>query len=441
MSDPDSGQRDPQLAAILGSLQQSVSATSQLAANVSSLQQTVTAIPQLVANLSSLQESIAALNEGQQDIRTSIADLSQGQRDLNQELQQQQQAIEQQQRAITAIAQGQGNHAAFIDNQSQPSLSPVSLQPSVQTIVHDAPCTIAHPIDQAVYEETQKGSPSKYDLSESGFDAFNETISEAAVRFGSSSTGALPIYYFRSADSDNPTSIFDNHSQVGIDCIKTQWGTFITGANRDRDSQQVQNNQFLVDYTLNSLTKEAKQYVLQHESTFSIDGVKVWALLWKYLVTMLSHDQELPSAPANEVGRLRDHQETTSPTKSFVDKKSKGKVHASSIPVVTNNKINSSPGTSKRQKTNEAQSWKTVPPDERELDSSTNHGWSNFRIASCEHPSKVCEPGKPSHARMQQDSFPATPSLPSPSTFNATAIVKHKQSFMAQPNRAICLIE
>ena len=81
MSNPDTGQGDPQLAAILGSLQQSITAQVQLAANLSSMQQSVTAISQLVASLSLLQKS--------------IADLSQGHRDLSQELQQHQQAISQ----------------------------------------------------------------------------------------------------------------------------------------------------------------------------------------------------------------------------------------------------------------------------------------------------------------------------------------------------------
>ena len=175
MSDPNSGQGDPQLAAILGSLQQSASAIPQLAANLSSLQQTVTAIPQLVASLSSLQESIAALIQGQRD-------LSQGHRDLTAATQQQQQAIQKlQQQAITSIIQG--NHATNINDQLQPSPTPslvVSHQSSVQISVSDSPSIATH-TDQATFEESQNENQFKYDLSKSGFHTFVKTISKAAA--------------------------------------------------------------------------------------------------------------------------------------------------------------------------------------------------------------------------------------------------------------------
>ena len=134
MVNPDTGQGDPSLAAILGSLQQ---------------------IPQLIANLSSLQESIAALTQGQQELTRVQQDLTQGQRDLTQELQQehhqaiqqQKKVIQQQQRTITSIALGK--HAANINNKMKPSPTPVFHQPSVQTTVSNTPNTAA-PTDQAI---------------------------------------------------------------------------------------------------------------------------------------------------------------------------------------------------------------------------------------------------------------------------------------------------
>jgi len=225
MSDPNSGQGDPQLAAILGSLQQSVSAIPQLAANLSSLQQTVTAIPQLVASLSSLQESIAALIQGQRD-------LSQGHQDLTAATQQQQQAIQKlQQQAITSIVQG--NHATSINDQLQPSPTPspstvVSHQSSVQTSVSDSP-SIATRTDQATFEESQNENRFKYDLSKSGFHTFVVTISKAAACICSS--GPTSVCHFTVADSDNPVNIIKNHSQFGIDSIRTQCATFITDLN------------------------------------------------------------------------------------------------------------------------------------------------------------------------------------------------------------------
>jgi len=203
----------------------------------------------------------------------------------------------------------------------KPSPTPVSHQPSVQTTVSDTP-NIAAPTDQAIYEETQKGKLFKYDLSKSRFDAFTKTISKSAARLGCF-LGETSVCHFTAAADDNPVNIIDNFSKVGFDRIKIQFAAFTTGVNSD--SQQVQNNKFLVNYTINSLTNKAKKSLLQDESTFSsVDGVQVWALLWKHLVTMISHDHELTSAANNEVGHLRDHQETTPPPMTFADNKSKG---------------------------------------------------------------------------------------------------------------------
>ena len=49
----------------------------------------------------------------------------------------------------------------------------------------------------------------------------------------------------------------------------------------------------MVDYTLNSLTRKAKASVLVYTSKFTVDGIIVWGLLWKQIVSVPSLDTKL----------------------------------------------------------------------------------------------------------------------------------------------------
>ena len=203
--------------------------------------------PDMAAVLAALQQTVATLAQGQQDLTTVVG-------------------------RLTPVRPAVGFH-----------LSPAQF-------AHGDLIDLTSRAGKSIYEETQRGEEDKYDLSKSGLTPFAKQIQEASSRLDCSN-GLTSVCHFTPDDATPAVNIIDHYGEVTTERITNQCAVFITGAESQR--RQAQNNKFLVDYTLNSLTSKARTSLLTYESTFSIDGKIVWGLLWKRLVSVPSLDSKL----------------------------------------------------------------------------------------------------------------------------------------------------
>lgn len=202
----------------------------------------------MAAILAALQQSVATLTQGQQDLTTIVQQL----------------APQQQQPVAFHLSPAQSEPGNLVDMRTRTG--------------------------KAVYDETQRGEETKYDLSKSGLVTFIRAIERAAARLGCSGP-QNSVVHFTAEDGGANIDIISHYGEVSVARIKTQCAIFVTGANKER--RQAQNNRFLVDYTLNSLTTKARDSLLTYQKEFTVDDVIVWGLLWKRLVAVPSLDSKL----------------------------------------------------------------------------------------------------------------------------------------------------
>lgn len=199
------------------------------------------------------------------------------------------------QQTVTQLTQGQqalvqGQQA--IVNQLQPNAVAFHRSPA-RSNLNDL-LDLTSRSGKAIYEETQKGDETKYDLSKPGLVPFTTSIKQAAQRLGCA-TGASSVTNFTPADGQTAVNIIDHYGNLSLERITAQSAIFTTGAHAE--TRQGQNNTLLADYVLNSLTKEAHRKILTYKSEFTFvhDGEEFYSfpLLWKKIVSVPSLDNKL----------------------------------------------------------------------------------------------------------------------------------------------------
>ena len=195
------------------------------------------------------------------------------------------------QQNMAALAQGQVDLATAIQGLAPAPAGPVPFHLSPAQCDPTTLVDLRSRSGKAIYEETQKGRADKYNLSKADLSSFVKDIQAAALRLACRGTAATTVCEFTPADGDPTVNIIDHYGEVTVDRIKDQSLAFITGATREE--RQAQNNTFMVDYTLNSLTREARDSLLVYDSKFTVDGKIVWGLLWKQLISVPSLDSKL----------------------------------------------------------------------------------------------------------------------------------------------------
>lgn len=150
---------------------------------------------------------------------------------------------------------------------------------------------------RSVYEESQRGEETKYDLSKDKLAPFRDAILSAADRL-SCSTQPTSVCHFTPADGEAPVNIITNYGQVSLERITTQAAVFVTGT--EAETRRAQNNSLLADYVLNSLDAKAKRTILTYKSEITrVHNGKVitsFPLLWKKIVSTPALDSKLTAS-------------------------------------------------------------------------------------------------------------------------------------------------
>lgn len=220
-----------------------------------------------------------ANNPDNQDVADLLAAVQTGLQTLTGAVQ----ALQQQSTALTTLTQDIQNErnapTAF-------HLSPAQYHPT--EIVN-----IASRTGKAVFDLVQAGLATKYDLGRDGWPAFIESMLEA-VELLACDTENYSVVDYTPTGAAGPVNIIDHFGEVTVDEIKAQSALFMTGARRN--TRHGQNNMFMCQFTLNSLTPDAKQTVMTYKKKFmmTVNGKDQmnFALLWKAIAKIPSLDSK-----------------------------------------------------------------------------------------------------------------------------------------------------
>lgn len=210
------------------------------------------------------------------------------------------------QQAVTALTQRDADHqqqlTTLTDLVSQQQQLLRALQPGLATAFHTSPAQaqmnmiidLTTRAGISIHKETQRGLDDKYDLSKDKLVGFTRDLGRAALGLGCAK-GATSVCHFTRTDGGPLLNLIFRYGELSIERIKSQSLPFISGANAD--GRQAQNNQFMVDFTLNSLTAAAKMTLLTYESEFTVQhndrDIHVFPLMYKRLVSVPSLDSKL----------------------------------------------------------------------------------------------------------------------------------------------------
>ena len=140
-----------------------------------------------------------------------------------------------------ALAQGQQATA----NQLQPNAITLHRSPT-RSNMNDL-LNLTSRSGKAIYEETQKGEESKYDLSKKDLIPFTTSIKHTAQRL-SCSYGASSVTNFTPSDGEAAANIIDHYGELSLERITNQSAVFTTCTNTE--TLQSQKNSLLVDKIL-----------------------------------------------------------------------------------------------------------------------------------------------------------------------------------------------
>ena len=142
---------------------------------------------------------------------------------------------------------------------------------------------------RSIYEETLRGESSKYDLSKSGLVPFIDSIAKAADRLGCAS-GRTSVCHYTPSDTAAAVNIIREYGKLTNERVKDLCQDITSGANKD--TRKAQNNSLILNYTLNSLTKDGKKSIMVYQAEFTVDGIQCFGLLWKLIVSFPSIDNK-----------------------------------------------------------------------------------------------------------------------------------------------------